>query len=180
MRWIYGGVFRLVVFGVIWLALSEADPTQFVYGLFACATATAVSLWLLPPNEPTIRRWPRRVWGTVMLAGWFIQQSFTGGVDVARRAIRPTVDVEPEIIDVVVELPEGAAQQVCLVLMNLLPGSMVQHTREVNGQTVAEIHTLSRELEPEKQWARLQNRVHQLNSTPQPEPTGLANPRDAV
>lgn len=165
MNWIIGVVLRFTVFGLIWLALSDADPANFSYGIVSAGAATALSLALLPPHSPRFRRWPARVWGTVRLAGWFLQQSMIGGVDVARRAVSRPVDVEPAVVEVPVELPQGAAQQLCFLLMNLLPGSMVQHVKQVDGQTVAEIHTLSLDLEPLRQWNRLQQRVQQAFQT---------------
>lgn len=161
MKWIIGGVLRFLVFGLIWLALSDADPANFSYGIVSVAAATALSLALLPPGTPRFGRWPARMWGTVKLVGWFLQQSMIGGLDVARRAISRPVDVEPAVVEVPVELPDGAAQQLCFLLMNLLPGSMVQHVKQVNDRTVAEIHTLSLDLEPKQQWDTLQQRVQQ-------------------
>ncbi len=159
MNWLVSAALRFVVFGGIWLALSGADSAYFSYGAVAVLLVTVMSLVLLPPKPPTFRHWPARIWGTLVLVGWFLQQSVIGGVDVARRALTPTVDVDPAVVEVTVDLPAGAAQNLSLVLMNLLPGSMVQHVKDVEGQTVAEIHTLAIELGPKSQWDTLQHRV---------------------
>lgn len=166
MRWIVSAVLRLSAFGLVWLGLSAADPAQLPYGIIAVLAATALSLALLPPAQPSIGRWPARIWGTVVLAAWFLQQSVIGGIDVARRAIWPTVDIAPAVVDVDVTVPAGPAQQLCYLIMNLLPGSMVQHVKMVDGNLVAEIHTLSLSLEPAKQWDTLQHRVQQALQTP--------------
>ena len=100
-----------------------------------------------------------------MLAAWFFQQSVVGGIDVARRAILPTVDIAPAVVAVEVTVAEGPDQQLCYLLMNLLPGSLVQHVKTVNGKPVAEIHTLSLKLAPAEQWDTLQHRVQQALQT---------------
>jgi multicomponent Na+:H+ antiporter subunit E len=165
MKWVVGSLLRFAVFGLVWLALSGADPANIPYGVIAVAATTALSMALLPPAQPTIRRWPARLWGTLVLVAWFLQQSIIGGFDVARRAVWPKVDIEPAVVDVHVTLPQGPAQQLSLLLMNLLPGSMVQHVKYVEDKPVAEIHTLSLDLEPKKQWAALQHRVQQAFQT---------------
>lgn len=165
MTWLLSAVLRFLVFASIWLALSKADPANLAYGGMSVALVTGLSLMLLPPKAPTFRHWPARVWGTVLLVGWFFQQSVIGGVDVARRAMTRPVDVEPTVVNVAVALPEGAPQQLCFLLMNLLPGSMVQHVKRVDGHTFAEIHTLSIDLGPKEQWLKLQYRVAQAFQT---------------
>lgn len=159
MKWFIGAALRFVALGLVWLALSGADPANLVYGVIAAAAATALSLALLPPADPSVRHWPARLWGTIVLVAWFLQQSVIGGVDVARRAVWPTIDIAPAVVDVDVTLPEGPAQQLSLLLMNLLPGSMVQHVKDIDGKPVAEIHTLSMDLKPKVQWETLQRRV---------------------
>lgn len=161
MRWVLSAIFRYAVFFLVWLGLSAADPSNLSYGAIAVAATTALSMALLPPKRPAFQLWPARIWGTVRLVAWFLVQSVSGGADVARRALSPQVDIAPAVVDVQVRLPHGAAQQLCFLLMNLLPGSMVQHVRTVDGQLVAEIHTLALELEPGEQWQTLQDRVQQ-------------------
>lgn len=165
MRWTISSLLRLLGFGLTWLGLSDASSDNFSYGIISAAAATALSLVLLPPAAPQFKLWPKRLVGTALLAGWFVQQSVIGGIDVARRAITPRIDVSPEIFDVGIDLPPGAGREVCYLLMNLLPGSMVQRVRETDDQTVAEIHTLSAELNPQQQWERLQTRVERAFQT---------------
>ena len=166
MTWVLSAVLRSMVFAGIWLALSDADPSNVVYGGISVALVTGLSLLLLPPKPAAFRRWPARVWGSIVLAGWFLQQSVIGGIDVARRAMTRPVDVDPTVVEVNVTLPEGAAQQLCYLLMNLLPGSMIQHVKKLGDQTIAEIHTLSIELEPKTQWHTLEDRVAQAFQLP--------------
>lgn len=161
MRWAISTLLRGMVFGVVWVALSGASSDTLVYGIVAVIAATALSLGLMPPGQPQPKLWFARSWGTIVLAAWFLQQSLRGGLDVARRALTRRVDIAPEVVDVDVELPEGPGREVCYLLMNLLPGSMVQRVKTTEQHTVAEIHTLSTDLKPQDQWTRLQDRVQQ-------------------
>lgn len=54
-----------------------------------------------------------------------------------------------------VALPAGSGRQMAMLLMNLMPGTMVQ--RAVSDGV--ELHTLSLELNPVEQWEQLQRRV---------------------
>lgn len=88
-----------------------------------------------------------------------------GGVDVALRAVKPTVDADPQVVVAPLELPPGAARQVALILM---PGSMIQRMIAEDGEpahepdhspTHVELHTLSLSLGPTEQWRELQHRT---------------------
>ncbi len=115
----------------------------------------------------------------VVLVVWFLWQSVIGGADVALRAVRRRVDVDPVIERAPFLLPEGHARQLALLLMNLMPGSMVQ---QVIGQAatdegsdnapepagspardeaeeIVELHSLAAALRPAQQWENLQQRV---------------------
>ncbi|MDO5512307.1 Na+/H+ antiporter subunit E [Corynebacterium sp.] len=140
---------RLLFFACLWLVLAGTD--YLVYGVISVAAATALSHLLVPRSDLRLH-----VVGTVRLTGWFLQQTGIGGVDVARRAVARTPDIAPVVVETQVWLPAGPARQTALLLMNLMPGSMVQ--REVTGDRV-ELHTLARSLEPEQQFDDLQRRV---------------------
>ncbi|TLP79850.1 Na+/H+ antiporter subunit E [Nesterenkonia sphaerica] len=173
MIWVVAASSRAAVLAGVWLGFTAASPDYAVYGLFSVASCTALSLWLLPPRGPVrVRRWPRRLWFSAVLGLWFGGQSVRGGVDVARRALRRPVRIDPAVVTAPIDLPEGHARQVAMVLMNLMPGSMIQRTTDRDGVTaqvtadrhtaepvMVELHTLAAELDPARQWRQLQHRV---------------------
>lgn len=170
MKWILAVGLRGLLLGLLWAALSGADPEYLGYGAVSVSCAVALSLALLPPRgAPRPTRWPRRLWFSVVLGLWFLGQSVVGGVDVARRAVRRQPDIDPTVIPAPVQLPEGQARQLAMVLMNLLPGSMIQRsiaggdgsTDQQGPADAVELHTLSAALDPARQWSRLQHRVAQ-------------------
>lgn len=168
MKWVTALVLRATVLGVVWVSFAGWDLAYLGYGVVSVAAATALSLALLPPSQPDIRRWPRRVWHSLVLAGWFLGKSVSGGVDVAIRALKPTPDITPAVVTVPVAVPPGPARQLALLLMNLMPGTMVQQVVDDSDLpadspgarvTAAKLHTLSRSLAPEQQWQQLERKV---------------------
>lgn len=166
MKWIVSSAWRALLLALLWMLLSGAAADYLTYGAVSVVAATALSLVLMPPQgPPRPTRWPRRLWFGAMLAGWFLGQSVVGGIDVARRALRRHPDIEPAVVEAPVELPEGHARQMAMLMMNLMPGSMIQRAPE-NAEKPAqadrvELHTLSASLHPADQWSHLQRRVAQ-------------------
>lgn len=165
MKYVVTALVRAAVLGLLWVFLAGWDADYALYGVVSVAAATALSLALMPPrNQPDPGRWPQRVWFSLWLALWFLWQSARGGVDVARRAVTPTPDIEPSVVVAAVRLPRGHALQLAMLLMNLMPGSMVQRGPQPAEQgeqadEVVEIHTLSAALNPAEQWRQLQLRA---------------------
>lgn len=86
-------------------------------------------------GAPALASWPRRCWNTVLLMLWFAWQSARGGVDVALRALRRTPDIDPEVLVVPVELPQGHARQLAQLMMNLMPGTLIQAEKQLTTPT---------------------------------------------
>jgi multicomponent Na+:H+ antiporter subunit E len=149
MRYVPAVILRALVLALVWEAMSSWEPQYAFYGLASVAAATALSLRLIPPGQAP------RIWGTVRLAGWFLCRAAAGGVDVARRAVRRVPDIEPAVMRARLRLPPGHSRDLAVLLMNLMPGTMVQRVR---GDEV-ELHTLSVGLGPVQQWDALQDRV---------------------
>lgn len=161
-------VLRGALLALLWVAVAGWTADYAAYGLVSVGLAVALSLACLPPRAVNLRSWPAQGWGFVVLGGWFLWQSVRGGVDVARRAVRPTPDIAPAVMTTSLDLPAGPARQVSLILMNLMPGSMVQRLVTESGQAAdgpdaeaghVELHTLAAELDPVRQWEQLQHRV---------------------
>lgn len=155
MRYLVAVILRAAIFALFWAAVGSWEADYLAYGPVSVVASTALSISLTPPAQPRVRQWPRRAQGIVLLTGWFLGKALLGGADVARRAARFTPDIDPVVVTAPLSLPPGHARQMALLLMNLMPGSMVQR---VIGDEV-ELHSLSVALGPEQQWAELQLRV---------------------
>ena len=139
---------------LLWWVLAEGSNAYWAYGLPTIVGCVAVSVRLRPLG-PTGDGLPRRVVALARLTGWYLWFAVRGALDVARRALRRPVDIDPVVIPVRVRLPEGLARQVAVGMCNLMPGTLVQG---LAGET-AYIHALDAAMPVRAQWADLEERV---------------------
>lgn len=114
-----GALSRAAGFVLLWLALSGGAPSAFVPGALAAIAATALSLHLLPSGPARAR--PLAL---VRLALRFLWQSVRAGVDVAWRALQPSLRLKPGFVRYPARLPEGSARDAFTALTSLLPGTV--------------------------------------------------------
>ena len=107
-----------LLFG-FWLAISGWKASALAVGLIATAVATWASLVLMPPTTTRLR--PGAV---AVLALHFLRGSVIAGFDVARRALRPDLDLNPGFIAAPLRLPQGDACNAFCALASLAPGSL--------------------------------------------------------
>ena len=110
---------RGVLFFAFWLAISGWKAADLPVGLAAVAGATWTSLALLPPQGARIR-----LGALAALAVSFFRGSVVSGFDVARRALRPELDLRPGFVTAPLRLPPGNARNAFSALANLLPGTL--------------------------------------------------------
>src|SRR5262245_25551322 len=106
-------------FLALWAAMIGATPADTAVGLVTAAAATWVSLRLLPPGTGRVR------WAFLPgLALRFFRQSVLAGIDVAKRALDPSLPLRPRFITYPVRFPPGPARSAFAALTSLLPGSV--------------------------------------------------------
>lgn len=110
---------RAGLFVALWWILAEGSFLAWGVGLASIVLALLVSLILLPPAPS-----PLSLLGAASFLGFFLLQSFSGGVQVARMALRPRPDLRPVVIDIPLRLPEGGARLLLAATLNLLPGTL--------------------------------------------------------
>ncbi len=110
---------RAALFFAFWLAISGWKAADLPVGLAAVAAATWTSLTLLPPEGGRLRL------GALMaLAVSFVRGSVASGYDVARRALRPELDLRPGFVTAPLRLPPGNARNAFSALASLMPGTL--------------------------------------------------------
>jgi multicomponent Na+:H+ antiporter subunit E len=112
-------VVRFILFLGVWLMIADWKIEDFPIGFVASALALWISLSLLPPT--TIR--PRLI-PLAKLNLRFLSCSIIAGVDVARRALLPRLDLHPGFVAVPFALPPGVARNVFLIYSSLQPGTL--------------------------------------------------------
>ncbi|QOC24195.1 Na+/H+ antiporter subunit E [Wenzhouxiangella sp. AB-CW3] len=107
----------LVVLALIWVALNGLDGWWL--GLLA-ASAGAVAGAMLASGQPHPWR-PHRLAGFAL---FFLVESFKGGMDVAWRALKPDLPIQPEFRRYRLDLPGGQPRTLMVSVISLLPGTL--------------------------------------------------------
>lgn len=134
----------------LWVVLTLNEPSAYLVGALATATAAAISVWLLPPEGRKVR-----LATIVRLAPGFAWTSFLGGLDVAWRAFHPFMPLKPRWIVYTVRLPTGSARVSLGNELSLMPGTLAAGGR---GDTLY-IHCLDGDRPVEAQIAEEENRI---------------------
>ena len=131
-------VSRLALFALLWVFLSAAHWKTPAFAILAVVAATATSLFLWPAAGRQIR-WMR----APVLAVYFLRQSFSGGVDVARRAFSPAMPLQPDFINYETTLESEAGRVLFTWMIGLMPGCASVNLENQNRLTIHVIdHTM--------------------------------------
>lgn len=153
--WLRSVAVRVVVAGLLWVAVTEADTGVAVYGLVAAPLAAATSLVLTRGPSRHVPR-PVQVLAAVSLAGHVLVRSVVGGVDVARRALwLPRPDVAPLWTTYEVSLRSPEARTAFALVLNLMPGTL---SATLDGHRT-EVHVISGDLDALGSLRDLERRV---------------------
>ena len=110
---------RLAFFFALWLMIAGWSVKDLPVGLVAAGGATWISLALLPAKG--FRPHPAAL---AALLGRFLRGSVVAGVDVARRALSPRLDLAPGFIACPLTLPPGPARNAFCLHQSLQPGTL--------------------------------------------------------
>ncbi|MGB7975864.1 MAG: Na+/H+ antiporter subunit E [Roseiarcus sp.] len=116
---------RAAFFLAFWLMISGWAPADLPVGIAAVVGATWVSLRFLPPIGPRYR-----LGSIASLVVSFFRQSVVSGIDVARRALTPTLRLQPGLVACPLRLPAGGKRSAFCALSSLMPGTLPTGTDE--------------------------------------------------
>jgi multicomponent Na+:H+ antiporter subunit E len=116
---------RAAFFFAFWLMISGWAPVDLPVGLAAVGGATWVSLRFLPPLASRYG-----LAAIAWLVASFFRQSLVSGVDVAWRALSPSLKLEPGLVACPLHLPEGGKRSAFCALSSLMPGTLPTGTDE--------------------------------------------------
>jgi multicomponent Na+:H+ antiporter subunit E len=109
---------RTVGFLVLWIVLMGPALKDLPVGMVAAVAATWASTALWPSGSAV------SVIGIGRFVLRFLPQSVAAGVDVARYAFRPSLDLEPGFASHRTRLPPGMARGSLCAVMSLQPGKL--------------------------------------------------------
>jgi multicomponent Na+:H+ antiporter subunit E len=110
---------RFAFFMGVWLMIADWKEEDLPIGFAASALALWISLSLLPPTAVGLRLAP-----LAKLTVRFLSLTIVAGVDVARRALLPRLDLRPGFVALPFTLPSGVARNAFLVYSSLQPGTL--------------------------------------------------------
>lgn len=116
---------RSILIILVWLVVSEGDAASLRAGVPTAILAAAISMALSPGRLPT----PSFL-GAIRFAGFFLFHSVRGGVDVASRAIRPSLPIDPGIVSYRVRIEPTGVRVLFENTLSLLPGTLSIHLAE--------------------------------------------------
>jgi multicomponent Na+:H+ antiporter subunit E len=116
---------RATLFLAFWLMISGWAPADLPVGLAAVASATWISLSLLPPGGSRVR-----FVSLALLVASFLRQSIVSGTDVAWRALNPKLRLRPGFVACPLRLPPGGGRSAFCALSSLMPGTLPTGTDE--------------------------------------------------
>jgi multicomponent Na+:H+ antiporter subunit E len=113
-------ILRYAAFFVLWLVLIQSIKAGDVaFGACVAFVATWVSLRLSPPATGCLK-----FASLLMLLPHFLWQSVRAGVDVARRALSPRMNLQPGLVTCPLGFPPGTARNTFATITSMLPGTV--------------------------------------------------------
>lgn len=110
---------RVILFSVAWWIIAEGAASSWLFGGPFVLFASLASLRLTPQ-----RLWRLDIAGGVRFLGFFAYHSLLGGVDVALRALRPSMPIAPGFVRCPLRLARGPARVLLTDTVSLLPGTL--------------------------------------------------------
>jgi multicomponent Na+:H+ antiporter subunit E len=116
---------RVLLPALLWIVLTGAAPGGLLFGVIAVGAGMALGLVLAPASSRGIR--PLAV---AVLVPRFLWRSLLGGIDVAARALSPTMPLKPGWRHMTTRLPPGGPRVAIGGEFSLMPGTLVAGSRD--------------------------------------------------
>ena len=120
MKEVASYLIHVMILAALWLVLTGGDASSWLVGAPVIVIAVISFRRVAGPQDGVQLNW----FGIVRFVFFFLWRCFTAGMDVARRALSPTISLEPALIERRIGLPQGASRVVFASVINLLPGTL--------------------------------------------------------
>ena len=142
---------RSLGLAALWWVLTEGEA--WAVGSLLALLIAGISLLHTPPSEHRLAI--RRIPG---FAVFFLTQSLSAGVDVARRTLDRSLPLHPAMMRVPLRLPAGAPTWWLMLVISLLPGTL---SVRLGGRTL-ELHCLDEHLDVIADLRRAETEIGRL------------------
>lgn len=143
----------VVVFAGIWWVLAGSLGEGWIAGGIAVLAGAFFHTALGGRRGGGIRPW-----AFVRFVPYFLLLSVRGGIDVARRALAPSLRLRPDLLRYPIALPEGPARVFFVNAISLLPGTFSAELRD----RALTVHVLAPEADVGERLGELEARVSDL------------------
>jgi len=114
------GLARGAAFFLLWLVMMPSvKPGDLAIGALSAIAATWVSLRCIPPAAGCLN-----VVALAALLPHFLWETVCAGIDVARRALAPTLNLKPGFVRCPLGFPPGFARNTFATITSLIPGTV--------------------------------------------------------
>jgi multicomponent Na+:H+ antiporter subunit E len=138
-------VVRAMGLSVLWWIISEGVREDWILPILTVLVAAGGSLCLWQPGA-----WRWRLGGLLRFIPYFLSQSFLGGIDVARRAMLPSMPLRPGMVEARLRNEHIPARVFIAWIISLLPGTVVAG---MTGDQIT-IHSLDTQAMPAEEKLR--------------------------
>ncbi|MFO7727457.1 MAG: Na+/H+ antiporter subunit E [Desulfonatronovibrio sp.] len=151
-----GFIIRWIIFAVLWWGLTHGDMRQWALSVFFISAAAFVSIMLVPVQGISLK-------GMVRFIPFFGILSVQGGLDVAARALSPSMPLKTGKIEYSLQLHNPGPRVVFVWSVSLLPGTAGV---DLTGKKLC-IHVLDKNLSHEGRLRKLEERIAGIFKTEQ-------------
>lgn len=121
---VYSMLLKVALLALAWWVLTDGNPHSWWIG----GVAIVLALWVA---KSSASQFSISLLKLTLFVPFFLKHSILGGVDVARRALRPTMPIDPIMVESVLRLPPGSPQVLLTNMVSLLPGRSARRWRIV-------------------------------------------------
>ena len=141
---------RTTLFAGLWWIIVQGRADAWFIGLPAAAFAAMASMRLSNDDLPRLS-----VIGLFRFIFLFLSESFSGGIDVARRTLSPELRIQPGFSRYRPTLDDPRARVMFIICISLLPGTL---STNIDGDYV-ELHLLDVRQDPVSQLQRVEQAI---------------------
>lgn len=149
-------LWRTIGLALVWVVITEAAVTSLAVGIPLALLGAALSVVVQPRSLSAVY-----VPGAVRYLLFFAAQSVLGGVDVARRALSPSMPLDPACVQYPLRIAGDSPRVVFANTISLLPGTL---SARFLGDVI-EVHVLDNHARVLEDLARVEERVAGLFGT---------------